>query len=67
VARFNAEKIAKAITQNVRDVTDKRITFAEFDAIQKRLWDQVSQGEQNIIGSACSRRHQAVSKIFRTY
>lgn len=59
---FNAKRIATQINQNVADVNAGRITWAEFGVRNRAAWDEVAQGEQNIIGSACCRRHDKVQR-----
>jgi hypothetical protein len=58
-----AEAIAARIEENVRAMYAKEISFEEFSARNRAAWDDVSMGEPNVIGSACSRRHIAVSQL----
>ena len=62
MSAFNAKAIARHINRNVAALDAGRISFEEFSALQRAAWDAVARGEQNIIGSACSRRHLAVVK-----
>lgn len=58
----DAQRIAAQINQNVADVDAGRITWAEFGNRNRAAWDEVAQGQLNIIGSACDRRHGMVHK-----
>lgn len=61
--KFNAQAAAAQIESNVSRVNAKSITWAEFGELQRAAWDAVSQGEMNIIGSECNKRHAAVIKL----
>ncbi len=63
---MNAQLIAQQIQSNVAlHLTGER-TREEFDKRAKELWAEVSQGEDRIIGSACAKRHDAVSRALGT-
>lgn len=59
---MTAAQIAQRIAQNVADVDADRITWDEFSKRNRAAWDDVAQGELNIIGSACDKRHMAVKR-----
>lgn len=63
---FNAQKIAARIEENVALADSGKITWAEFTARNFAAWDEVAQGEANVIGSACARRHIAVQKLIKS-
>lgn len=54
------KQIARAIQANVESLNGGLVTTEQFSTKQRRLWDAVAKGEQNIIGSPCSRRHSVV-------
>ncbi len=56
------KQIAQRIRENCRAVGSHEITWAQFSERQRDAWDAVARGEQNIIGSACSRRHVRVMR-----
>ena len=57
------KQLAEQISENVRAVDAGEITWAQFGELQRQAWDAVARGEQNIIGSACSRRHVRVVRL----
>ena len=63
---FNAKIIACQIRRNVSLHLSGHRSRNEFDYRAKALWGAVSQGEMRIIGSACAKRHDAVSRELGT-
>ena len=61
--RFNAKSIAARIIANADDLHCDRITWEQHGERNRALWDEVAQGELNVIGSACHRRHLRVSAL----
>lgn len=58
--KFNAAQVATRIADNVRAVDSGAIDWAEFSARQRAAWGEADKGELCVIGSAASRRVQAV-------
>lgn len=62
-----AISIAGDIVRNISDFDRGEKTFVAFHEQQRELWNRVSWGEKNIIGSACHRRHTAVQAALNRY
>lgn len=60
---FNARKIAAQIKRNVARYNSGMLNYEQFGIEQRKAWDAVAQGEMNIIGSPCAKRHCAVSRL----
>jgi hypothetical protein len=54
------KQVAETIRANVRNLDLGIVTFAEFGKRNRSAWDSILRGELPVIGSACSRRMQAV-------
>lgn len=63
---INATKVAKQIQRNVKQHLAGMRSREEFDTTARALWASVSQGEMRIVGSACAKRHDAVSRALGT-
>lgn len=62
---MDLKQIARAIADNCRALNDGRITTDQHTVENFRLWDMVSAGEMNIIGSACADRVIKVGAYLR--
>ena len=56
-------QIAEAITENAKRYDDGTVEYVVFDETARRLWDEVTRGEVNAIGTPCNRRMRKVTRI----
>jgi len=64
-AKRSLRAIARLIVQNCRDLSRGKISCAEHAIRNRALWDEVYQGEPNVIGSPASRRDALVCKYLQ--
>ncbi len=62
---FDPTALARRIAANADDVDAKRIDWDTFSKRAFALWDEASQGEPCVIGSACAQRVLAVNQALK--
>ena len=62
MTQFNAEAIAQFLARNIMALNADAITWDEFGRRKRAAWDLVAQGEANIAGTDCERRHMQVQE-----